>query len=351
MTTNIDDLVRQAQAGMADRAVSPSRIRDALPHRVTRARRQRRLGWAAVATAVATAIAVPALAVRPDRTTVPAGVVPVASATAPVPARHDLPLSYRLTWAPPGFAERIRSAGTAPPGDPLGPTVTRTWKKPTGAAELTLYVRTAVPDVGRAMDTTGQKVDVNGVRGWYQPSAGDHKSSLTWSPAPHTALILAAGHLDLSRSDMLRAARSVVAEPGTVRSPLRLDRLPAGWAQTGVTVSGTSPSAWRAEVDAAPVASPSAPTGKALKSAPATLSVIVAGTPEAPPGGTTLTVGGRPARHPVRTDAAGQTLTYLVVYLVPGRYLTLIGSGGLTLSDLSDVARQAQISDSGPDWL
>jgi hypothetical protein len=234
--------------------------------------------------------------------------------------------------------------------------VTRVWKKevgpgdPAGGAELTLYVRAAVPDVGHAMDTTGRKVDINGIRGYYQPSEGDLKSSLNFSPAPHTALLLAADHLGLSEPDMLRAARSITADPGTVESPVRLRWLPDTWSPTGFTVSGPSRAAWRAEVDAAPdpqVAS----DPKSLKSSPGNLSVTVGTTAEAPAGGAKLTVGGHPARHPVRTDAPGQSLTYLVVDLGHGRLMTLIGDGGITLDEITRVAANAQITATGPDWL
>jgi hypothetical protein len=362
--TTVEDLVRQAQDRMADRAAPPSRIRAALPVRAARVRRQQRLTAGAgvlAAAAVAAAITVPALAVRPARA--PAVVAPAGPTTAPVssaaiaPPAEKFGLGYRLTWAPPGFTERIRSAGPAPAGDEFGPTVIRTWKKrvgpgdPAGGAELTLYVRTAVPDVGQAMDTTGRKVDINGVRGYYQPSDGSHKSSLNFSPAPHTALILAAGHLDLSEADMLRAARSIRADAGTAASPLRLRWLPDGWSATGFTVSGPSRATWRGEVDAAPGPSVATTGPKALKSAPGSLSVVVGTTTDAPAGGAKLTVGGHPARHPIRTDAAGQSLTYLNVDLGHGRLMTLIGDGGITLDEMSRVAINAQISAGGLDWL
>ena len=58
------------------------------------------------------------------------------------------------------------------------------------------------------MDTTGQTVDINGVRGYYSPAQGDQKSSVNWSPNAHTVLMIAANHLDISRQDLLRVARA-----------------------------------------------------------------------------------------------------------------------------------------------
>jgi hypothetical protein len=356
--TTIEDLIREAQDRQADRAVPPSQLLTGLPVRTARARRSRRWTAAGVAAAAAVAVvvAVPALTARPpNRAVMPPATAPSGSPAAPrvdpFPVFH---LGYRLTWVPAGLTERVRSAAVADPGDPFGPTVTRTWKKtavagdPSGGPEFTLYVRTAVPVPADAMDTSGQHVTINSARGYYQPARGDHKSSVDWSPDAHTVLMIAAGHLDVTKADMLRAARSVTADPGLLDPPVRLTRLPLRWSPTGFSVSGRSAATWRSEVSAtAPGTDP-----KTLKEDGApTLSVVVGTTTDAPADGATLTVGGHPARHPVRTDPAGRSLTYLVVDLGSGRLMTLIGNGGITLDEMAGVAAATVVVPSAAAWL
>jgi hypothetical protein len=375
--TNIEDLVRATQARQADRAVPTERIRSALPTRVAHAHRQRRIGMlgaVVAAAAVATAITVPALTMRPtvaDRTGAqgqePAATGTAASSPPSAAAAPQLPefrLGYRPTWAPPGFAEHIRAADVGAPADAAGSTVTRVWKKrvgagdPWGGAELTLSVSTEVADPASAMDTGGQPVDIHGDRGYYSGAHGDHKSYVDWSPGAHTVLILSAHHLDISRQDLVRMARSVQPEAGTVAVPVRLRWLPAGWTASGITVSGPSAATWRGQVTAGSIA-PEPTTiaeHKAAKegaaSGPGSLSVEVGTGTDAPAGGETLTVGGHPARHPVRADEPGKTLTYLVVDLGKGRLLTLIGQGGgITLNDLAKIAANVEITPAGLGWL
>jgi hypothetical protein len=362
---DIEDLIRSTQARQAERAVPADRIRSELPKRVARARRRRRfgvLGAAAAAAAVATAIAVPALTLPRDG----AGNDPVVAA-APSPGTgqpRSFRLGYRPAWVPPGFAERIRYADLEDPADGFGPTVLRVWKKqvgrgdPWGGTELTLYVRTAVADPGTAMDTSGQKVDINGVRGYYTPAHDEKNSSVNWSLDAHTVLMLTADHLDIAQPDLLRMARSVRPDPGLVTVPVRLRWLPAGWRTTNVTVSGPSAATWRGEVAAAkPAPEPTTSADRRKRKDAATnpvgsLTVEVGDTTAAPDGGTTGTVGGRPARYPVRTDVPGQSLRYLVVDLGGGRMLTLIGDGGgITVDDLTRIAEQVDITPTGLDWL
>lgn len=362
--TTIEDLVRDAQARQADRAVPPARILATLPVRAARVQRQRRIGWATgavAAAAVAGVIAVPALAVHPGRPVVltPA-TVPAPSPSASAPAVTAFPvfrLGYKLTWAPSGMTERIRSADTGQSDAAFGPTVMRIWKKqvgagdPSGGAEFSLYVRTAVPKPADAMDTSGQKVDIHGARGYYQPSSGDHKSSVDWSPDPHTVLMITAGHLDVSRSDMLKAARSVAPDPGTVDPAVRLDWLPDGWSATGFSVSGPSAARWRSEVFAGAPASPTADPKSLKEDGLPSLSVVVGTTTDAPAGGPALLVGGHPARWPLRTDPAGQSLSYLVVDLGHGRLMTLIGSGGIQKNEMMRVAAATVLVPAAAGWI
>jgi hypothetical protein len=118
----------------------------------------------------------------------------------------------------------------------------------------------------------------------------------------HTVLMLTASHLDIFQPDLLRMARSVRPDPGTVAAPVRLGWLPAGWRTTNVTISGPSAAAWRGEVAAA--------------------------------------------------NPAGRSLRYLVVDLGGGRLLTLTGDGGgISLEDLTRIAEQVDITPTGLDWL
>ena len=369
---DIEELIRATQARQADRAVPAEQIRSALPRRVARAGRRRRLGRlgaVVAAAAVAAAITIPALTLRHNdtsQTTAPGDHSIASGAGGPQPTSgpaqfQDFRLGYRPTWVPPGYAEHIRSATAADPPDQFGPTLMRVWKKqvgpgdPWGGPELTLYVRTAVTDLGTAIDTSGQTVDINGNRGYYSAAPGDRKSSVAWSLSAHTLLMLTASHLVIPQQDLLRMARTVKPDPGPVAVPVHLRWLPAGWATTGVTVSGASAATWRGEVVAGTTA-PEPTTDAQLKTgqgntSSGSLSVVVGGTTDAPAGGATLSVGGHPARHPVRTDQAGKTLTYLVVDLGQGRLMTLVGDGAISLNELAKVAEQAQITPTGLDWL
>ena len=360
----IEDVIRATQARQADRAVPPDRIRSALPTRIARAGRRRRagrLGTVLVAAAAATAITVPTLLLHRDEPAAPAAGRAV-SAPASAATAAQLPpirLGYAPTWAPPGFAEHIRSFFVTDPPDELGPSLQRVWTKqtgpgdPWGGAELMLSVRTEVTDPAAAVGAGGPAVDINGHPGHYVPAEGK-KSYVSWQAGEHTMLMLSASHYAIAQKDLLRMARSVRPEPGTNAVPVRLRHLPAGWSTTGITVSGQSAATWRAEVAAAQPA-PELPPDKSKmegKAGPGSLSVTVGSTAEAPAGGTELTVGGRPARHPVRADQPGRDLIYLVVDLGAGRVMTLVGQGdGLTLADLTKVAEQAEITPAGLDWL
>ncbi|GIE88956.1 hypothetical protein [Actinoplanes regularis] len=377
MTREIEDLIRTAQERQADRALPADRIRAALPRRAAQARRRRRYGMAGAAVAavsVAAAVTVPVVLLRGPG---PAGTAPTAAGAATAPSGAEptvaalpqtYPLGYRPAWAPPGFGERIRFADSSQPGDPFGPTVQRVWKKQVGpgdpwnGAGITLYVRTEVPDPAQAMDTSGQRVDINGVRGYYS-AGGDAKSYVDWSPNGHTVLMLAAGHFDISKADLLRMARSVRPDPTVATIPVNLRWLPEGWTTTAATISGQGPTTWRAEVSAVrrEVPTGAATPGKDKRGVPpveggtvetGSLSVVVGAVTDAPAGGKQLTVGGHPARQPVRTDAPGRDLIYLVVDLGQGRLMTLVGEGaGLTVDDLVKVAEQAEVNPPGKGWI
>jgi hypothetical protein len=376
VSRDIEDLIRTAQDRQAERAVPADRIRSALPGRVAAVRRRRRygmLGATVAAAAVTAAVTVPTLVLRdgsaapvvvadaPSNPPSPASGMMAAPTTVAQPA--EIPLRYRPTWVPSGFSERVRQAdGSGSSHDLLGPTVTRVWKKqavagdPWGGAEIAFYLRIAVPDATQALNRSGQQVDVNGAHGYFSASQGDGKSSVDWALGEHTMLMIATSHVEISKADLLKMARSVRPELEIFSIPVRLRWLPDGWATTGFTVSGPSATAWRAEAGVASLTQPEIGPGKTGKenghALAASLTVVVGGTTDAPSGGQRLTVGGRPARHPVRTDEPGKRLIYLVVDLGPGRLMTLVGQGGgLTLDDLAKVAEHTEISTAGQDWL
>ncbi|WP_328471437.1 DUF4367 domain-containing protein [Actinoplanes sp. NBC_00393] len=406
MTRELEDLIRATQERQADRAVPAERILAALPQQAGRVRRNRRfgmLGAGLAAAAVAAAVTVPALALRdngpagtaidpaatagaktPDGTagahtpdvtggsTAPDGAAdparkPVEGAADPGanPATDvppEIALGYRPTWVPSGFAEHLRHFDGGEPGDAMGPTLMRVWKRdvaagdPWGGSELTLYVRTEARDAAAGIDNSGQKVDVNGVQGYYTGAQGDRKSSVNWALDDRTALILAASKIDISKSDLLRMARSVRPDAGVSSVPVRLSWLPPGWTSSGIDVSGQSVGVWRGyvyAVERGPMPSINASNKhdrESVTSQSGSLTVEVGTTTDAPDGGDTLTVAGRPARNPVRSDEAGKDLVYLVVELDKGRLMTLVGSG-ITRDEVKKVAEQVAITPTGLDWL
>ena len=365
----IEDLVRAAQERQAERAVPADRIRAALPARIARHRRRNRLGTAAVVTAVAVAAVMPAVVLRGDDTgrpdrpvaAVPSTTARADPATTALPAAPSMPAKLMLRlqpgWVPAGLAEHRRGAYLGHPDDATGPTLSRVWKPRAGPGdsrggpELTLSLFSATSPAN-GVDSSGRRVDVNGRTGYYTPAGGDQKSSVTWSQAG-TTLLLSANRLDIAEQDLLRMARSLRPDPGFYTTPVRPGRLPAGWTTTDVIISGPSPDSWRAELRAAPSSPGTPPTGKDRSRSPAEgVTVIVGPTTEAPAGGKAMTVGGRPARQPVRADAAGRDLTYLVVELGGGRLMTLIGEGErLDVPALTTVAEEVEIAPRGMDWI
>jgi hypothetical protein len=342
---NLEELIRSAQEEQAARAVPPSRVLAALSGRVVTRHRRRRWALAAAVTAAAVAtvvliVAVPVvLSHRPAAPALPVAAPPSSAPPTRDPV-HIIALGYRPTWMPSGYTERIRQFTPADPGDEYGPTLMRVWRRQVGAgdpftadAEVTLYVRTAVADASAAIDRSGDRVSVNGHDGHYSGTPGEHKSSLDWALGPHTVLMLAADHMALSRTDMLRIARSVQPDTGVFPVPFQLPWLPPGQPAAAVTISGPSTERWRAELST---------DG---------LTVIAGSTAEAPAGGATLTVGGHPARHPVRHDAAGRDFNYLVVDLGRSRYLTLLSPGAVPFNDLVKIAATARMLPTGLDWL
>ncbi|HYN96454.1 MAG TPA: hypothetical protein VES42_21645 [Pilimelia sp.] len=336
MTRNLEEIVRSAQELQADRAVHAERVRAALPRRAARVARRRRAGMfvgVTAAAAVAAAVVVPTVLLRPDGAAQhqagapggPASPAPVSTAVnLPAAGTEVAPLAlrYRLSWLPAGVRERLRTA--SPPDVPDG-FVLRSWTKnkvgPTAdakGARIELMVSDATAR-GALQANGGVQVDVGGKVGYYHGPEGDRKSYLEWQPDKDTVLSVSQQDLDLSRADLLRAARSVVPDTARVAVPLAV---PPAFGLVGhVAFGGDSASSW--QVSASGVA-----TDRRQ------LSVSVGFASTAPAGGEKITVGGRPARLVVRkiegpaAKTRGATGTmFLVVELGGGRLLTVVGDG------------------------
>lgn len=266
MSRRIEDLIRQAQAHQAERAVAPDRIRAALPTRAARVARRRRNGTLVAvlgAAAVAVAVILPVAALRdgagggtltpaapPQRSPLEiAEVVP--RVVHPLPAA---PLRYRPTWLPPGVAERSRLAsfGTAP--GVLNGTV-RSWTRhPVGSdgeakgPALELQLRNLHPTEKPPTDPVdgAKPVDINGKAGQYFATTG--KSYVQWPIDATTMLSVSERGLGLAERDLLRVARSVRPDPSQVISPLRFGWLPDGLTLSMVEFAGDSTANWQARI-------------------------------------------------------------------------------------------------------
>ncbi|HEX8631106.1 MAG TPA: hypothetical protein VF755_23355 [Catenuloplanes sp.] len=373
MTLNLEDLIRAAQQHQADRAVHPGRIQGALPARSARAVRHRRYGrlaTTAAAVAVAAAVTVPVLALRVSSdtaTSLPAAPTAAASTAPDAPQTTGLsgdvgpiPLLYRPTWLPAGYTERIRRLPLGSDRDKDVAAVQRFWTAGSvgtdgngGAAGLSLDVRRATEATDPSTED-GEQVDVNGRPGVYL--GVDGKSYLRWRPDHDTVLSVAAHRPGLSRSDLLRVARSVRPDPATMVLPLRLGWLPDGLPSGHAEVSGDAPNVWFGQISAQGLSPNAARDGKTAKLGGRSISVAAGPSTIAPGGGQRLTVAGRPARLVERDAGSGSTtMRYLVVELAGGRLLTVTGSwppvDPLTTADLVRVAENTRLDGADQGWI
>jgi hypothetical protein len=354
VTPHIEDLVRDAQERIADRAVHPDRIRAGLPRRAARRARHRRYGVAGlaiVAVAVVAAVAAPLLvlghggkartapyqagarASTSDTQTQSTGLAPV-------------PMSYRPTWLPTGLTERIRWVPLSPATAESAAGVMRTWSaQHVGTngygAEHQLMLTVRHNSVARQPGSNqGVPVDINGKPGYYHGTAGEEKSYVEWRADPATILSVSQLRLGLSEADMLTVAKSVQPDTAQLRVPLDLGWLPNGLHADYAEVSGDSPTNWLVYEAAEAAAQTS---GKESKEAPQSVSVFLSPTTTAPNGGQPLTVGGHPARVVDRTDIPN--MRYLVVNLGSGKLLTVVAewpsAQPLTTADMVKVAEHA----------
>lgn len=351
-----DDLLRQALQRQADRAPDPDRVRAALPSRAAR-RTRRRYGSMAgglVAAAALAAFAVPVLAL--DDAPAPRGAGPAAAMSPSASARDAAPtapaavgLRYRPTWLPAGLTERSRTVPLGPDFGYDGPV--RIWKRANAGAGFDTggsRLEFGAVDTENGADQFGdhgQAVDINGKPGRLSSASGDGKSSLHWIIDPETVIFIHNVEAGLSDADLLRVARSVQPDPGQVAVPVRFGWLPTGMAPKLAQFAGDSADRWQLELTAygrKPGAAPT-PTSKEEKTEDPDRGIYVrlGRTTDAPDGGESITVAGRPARIVVREIEGPKPVpgqhAYVVVELASGLKLTVF-------SVLPDVSRDDLIA-------
>jgi len=339
----IEDQVRDAQHRQADRAVPVERIRAGLATRISRARRRRRVGLAAgaglVAAAVAAVIAVPSLMTP---LTGPPAAPPTGTPAYPFP--KDPPLGYRVGWVPDGFTEdsrEWRDVSFASNG-PVGSELIRIWRKPDGG-RLELSVSLSTPRPNDIIGGRGEPVDIGGGSGRYGPTADGAGVGVSWAPGDHELLRLSGYDAGVTRADLLRMARSAVPAADPFVVPLRLRTAPDGFTLTGMRVEGTA-SDWRVSLTLA-AAGFSRHVGY--------LSIWYGRDVLARPGGTPLTIAGRPARL---LEGSAQTppvpADQLVVDLGDRLMLTLTTNLAVATPEvLVGLAENTVVTGAGVEWL
>jgi hypothetical protein len=321
MSQSLEDLVRAAQHEQAERAVDPQRVLAALPQRRARVVRRRRLVLALAAAAVVAVLA-PVLALRPGPPPQPPSVTPSPVPSVTGPQSRFVPLEFSPGWLPAGYAEYYRSIrpreglirvwGSAPPPSPLLiDDVPRRLSMTVAAAGESEVTR----------DESDETVEINGSSGGYRT---DGPPGVYWQTGGFT-IEIRADQPGITRDTMLRIARSVRSDPAGTELPMVVG-IPAGQVSVAQSVTGVSPGEWLAVTDLGE----EDPFGSAVASG---TSVSVGTVTPAPAGGTSLRVGGRPARHLYAEVPEG------------GHYLVVELGGGLRLTVFSlDLDRPAMVA-------
>jgi hypothetical protein len=321
MSRSIEDLVRAAQHEQADRAADPRRILAALPRRRAQVVRRRWFTLAVAAVAVAAVAAVPVIALQrspapqPPSFTPGPSVMPIPSGE-PAPAPNTyVPLRYKPTWLPDGYAEYFRNSRLEGSS--------RVWYRdpPTGPLDndgplFFLNVDREAPETSQG----AQPVDIGGVRGTYLSEA----DMISW-PGGGFALTVGALSQNPSKATLLRIARSVRLDAEVFRIPFRAPQPPPGLLQVAFNVAGAGPRDWVGEVVLGD--DPHAFAGD--------VSITVGAATRAPQGGTALRAGGHPARY---VKEPGRSLRYsLVVEIGAGRLLT-VSAARLSQAEMIELA-------------
>ncbi|MCA2215033.1 hypothetical protein [Jidongwangia harbinensis] len=346
MNTEVEELVREAQLHMADRAPDPEPIRAALATGVARRARVRRTGLlvaAAAAAATVVTLTVPMVAFRTPAADPPAGPPPAPAAVEFAPVA----LGFHPTRLPAGLAERGRLL-VLPEGTEPG--LHRTWTAAADADPLDRRARLelGVRRTGEPLSTAdGTPVDVGGREGVHH--GADSKSYLAWRYDDATVLTLSEHGLGLSRPEMVAIARSVRPEPGTFSVPVRLGVLPDAIAVETAEIAGASPRSWSVLISGSelPAAGPSRGGKERAQVTFLSVTYATSAPAPAPADGRPVTVAGHPARWSAEKD--GQAV--LIVDLGGGRRLTLTASG-VTEAEMIRVAGAVRVDDT-PDvrWL
>ena len=372
MTVPIEDLVRDAQRRQADRAVSPERIRAALPRRRRRydLRRRGTIAAFAAVVAVAAAVAGPALvlgrhgAVTVVRPGAPAqGRPSTAPATAPAtpstppapPTVSPAPLGFTIGSPPSGLVERIRWADTG--GGQNAATQTRMWSSlpvddygDLKSSRLLLRVERTTGDGGVSGLVA---ITVGGKPGWYDGIDAPDKSYVSWKPDPDTLLTVEQHGLGLSRSRLVTLAESVRPDSTTLAPVATFGWLPGAFSVNHLGLSGNSGTSWRGELSAV---SAGAQDGRGVSMAGPELSLTLGSSTTETGQGEPVTVRGHTGKL-VTDDSQGPALSRLtlVVDLGGGTWLTLMEMGTAstlpTKADLLHVAEALQLATPDLSWM
>ncbi|MER7006698.1 hypothetical protein ABT297_27165 [Dactylosporangium sp. NPDC000555] len=340
---DIEDLVRAAQQRRAEPATDPGRLQAALVAIGVRQTRRRRARFAASAAVVLAAVLAVPLAVRgAPHEPGPAEPPPaerVTESPAPSPLTvGTVDLGLRPTWLPSGYTERSRVVEY---GGADGVVLTRLWTKGAIVVDsrdrsepgIKLAITTsASPESDPRPQDGASTVDVNGRPGFYLAAAGAVR--LNWRADDRHVLQLEVREAGVGKDDVLRIARSMVADHGWAASALVLGWLPDKHRLLTVSMRGNSPIDWTMFVETARLDSATSPQY---------LLVAYGKTTTCRDGGEIVGVGTTPGRIVALADNA----TCLVAGVKP-LYLGVTGSwtaGGqpLTNDDLIHVATAVEI--------
>jgi len=394
VTDHLEDLIRRAQERRAADIVDPDRIRRALPARAARRTRQVRLGGVTLAVALAATAAIPFFlgGTSPAQQSATPSAT---SSTATAQEDFNLALRYRPTWLPEGLTERTRRFDVGPTWVERVYTAVSVLPDGGGSDGLILDLRAAM-DQNDPEANTGAPVDIGGKPGFYHGN-GDGKSYVEWRIDDRTVASVRETRLGLGKDVLLRVARSVQPDPGSTllrQLPVGANVFPRGMTlgiyevfgdtPAGVTVrvgakgdmpgAGEKPNASGRPAPSKATATATATPGggannendpakqeaegRAAKMGPPAVSITLGPGTEAPTGGESLTVAGRPARTIVHTDEGAPGLPkmrYLVVDLGDGRLLTVLGMAGdepgLPLEELTGIATRFMALSTDGSWI
>jgi hypothetical protein len=264
-------------------------------------------------------------------------------------------LRYKPTWLPAGFTERSRSVPLGPGAGFDGPV--RYWK---GTAQRDSQLQFGAVDTENGADPfndIGQAVDINGRPGWLGSGkgVGPRMSLVHWMIDSKTVIFIRNLNAGVSDDDLLRMARSVQPDPGQVAVPMRLGWLPTGMASDEASFTGDSPERWELNITTSGPKPPGTPPTPGKEIDERWLFVRLGPTTDAPDGGETITVAGRPARLVVRPTAVpGTEDNFVVVELASGLKLTVFAVlPNFSREDLIATAAAVEVGKTIPDlsWM